>query len=148
MKKIISKNRKARYSYNILSTLEAGIVLEGSEVKSLRNHGCSLKEGYIKIIGNEVFLVDVTIPVFDKSSNYAPSPRRKRKLLIHRREIFKLRKKIEQDGLTAVPLLIYINERNIVKVEVGLAKGKKLYDKRQDIKKRDVERDIRRKRWS
>lgn len=147
MKKIISRNRKARHNYHILESVETGIVLIGSEVKSLRTHGCSLKEGYVRIINDEVWLIDVTIPVFDKSAAYSPDPRRRRKLLLNQREIRKLKKKLELQGLTAVPLSIYFNERNLVKVEVAVAKGKKLYDKRETIKKRDLERSLRRKKW-
>lgn len=147
MKKVISRNRKARHNYHIMETMEAGIVLIGSEVKSLRSHGCSLQEGYVRIINEEVWLIDVTVPVFDKSAAYSPDPRRKRKLLLNQREIRKLKKKLELQGLTAVPLSIYINDRNLIKVEVAIAKGKKMYDKREAIKKRDVERSLRRKKW-
>ncbi len=147
VKKIISKNKRAYHDYHILNKIEAGLALEGSEVKSLREGSCSLGEGYVRIINAEVYLVNVLIPVFDKSSAFAPDPKRKRKLLLNRKEIFKLKAKIEQEGLTAIPLMIYFNPKNLVKVEIGIARGKKLYDKREAIKKADVERDIRRKKW-
>ncbi|MBN1150660.1 SsrA-binding protein SmpB [candidate division WOR-3 bacterium] len=147
LKKMISKNRRAFHDYTILDKIEAGIVLEGSEVKSLRNGACSLGEGYVKIIDGEAYLSSVLIPVYDKSSFYQPDPKRNRKLLLSRREIFKLKAKIEQQGLTAIPLMMYFNSRNIVKVQIGVARGKKLYDKREAVKKADVERDIRRKKW-
>jgi len=147
MKKIISRNRKARHNFYIISTYEAGISLIGSEVKSLRNNACSLSEGYVKIINNEAFLIDVTIPAFDKSSTYTPKTSRKRKLLLHKKEINKLRIKLERTNLTIIPLSIYFNDKNIVKLELGLAQGKKLYDKRETIKKRDAELDMRRKKW-
>jgi len=147
MKKIISRNRKARHNFYIISTYEAGISLIGSEVKSLRNNACSLTEGYVKIINNEAFLIDVTIPAFDKSSTYTPKTRRKRKLLLHKKEINKLRIKLERTNFTIIPLSIYFNDKNIVKLELGLAQGKKLYDKRETIKKRDADLAMRRKKW-
>lgn len=147
LKKIISKNRRAFHDYTILERIEAGIVLEGSEVKSLRSGSCSLGEGYVKIIDGEAFLLSVLIPVYDKTSFYQPDPKRNRKLLLSRREIFKLKAKIEQQGLTAIPLMIYFNAKNIVKVQLGVARGKKMFDKREAVKKADIERDIRRKKW-
>lgn len=147
MKKLISKNRKARHNYYIISTYEAGISLIGSEVKSLRNNGCSLTEGYVKIDNNQAYLIDVTIPAFDKSSTYTPNTRRKRKLLLHKKEINKLRIKLDRNNYTIIPLSIYFNDKNIVKLELGLAQGKKMYDKRDTLKKRDAEIDMRRKKW-
>lgn len=147
VKKIISKNRRAYHDYTIMNKIEAGIALQGSEVKSLREGSCSLGEGYVRIIDGEAYLLAVLIPVYDKSSAYVPDPMRKRKLLLNRKEIFRLKAKIEQEGLTAVPLMIYFNTKNMVKIEIGVARGKKLYDKREAIKKADVERDIRRKKW-
>lgn len=141
--KVVANNKKAYYDYFIEETVEAGIVLVGTEVKSVRE-GCSLKDGYIRINGNEVILLGMHIPVYENGNIFNHEPDRYRKLLLHKSEIRKLKQKVEQDGYTLVPTKVYINDNNLVKVEVGLARGKKNYDKRESIKKKDIQRQIER----
>lgn len=141
--KVITSNRKAFHDYEILESFEAGIVLKGTEVKSLRLGNANLQDSYAAIRGGEVWLMNLHISPFDKGNINNHDPKRDRKLLLHRREIRKLLGKIAEKGLTMVPLNIYF-KYNIVKVQVGIAKGKKLHDKREAIAKRDVERQLRR----
>ncbi len=139
--KIIANNKKAYFDYFISDNLEAGISLEGSEVKSIRAGGISLNESYVKIIGNEVFLVNCYIKPFEKTSSYAPDVKRTRKLLLKRTEISRLRQKVSEKGLTIVPLRVYF-KGNLVKVEIGIGKGKKLFDKRETLKEKSAKREI------
>lgn len=139
--KIINENRKARFDYHILETFEAGLVLKGSEVKSLRNGQCQLKDSYVSFQGDEAFLQNAHISVYTASSYNNHSPERLRKLLLHRHEIQKLRTSVEQKGLTCVPLKIYFKEGK-AKVEIALVKGKKLHDKRESSKTRAAGREI------
>lgn len=142
--KVISDNRKARFLYEILETYEAGIQLMGTEVKSIREGKINLQDGYALIRSGEVWLINVHISPYTTSSQYFNhDPRRTRKLLLHRQEIRKLIGKVEQQGLTLVPLKMYL-KRGLVKVSIGLGKGKKLHDKREDVKRRDDQRDIQR----
>ena len=142
--KVITDNRKARFLYEILETYEAGIQLMGTEVKSIRGGKINLQDGYALIRSGEVWLINVHISPYTTSSQYFNhDPRRTRKLLLHRQEIRKLIGKVEQQGLTLVPLKMYL-KRGLVKVSIGLGKGKKLHDKREDIKRRDDQRDIQR----
>ena len=136
---IAAQNRKARHDYFIEETFEAGIVLTGSEVKSLRSGRASINESYAAPDGNDLFLVNAHIPVYSASRDNH-EPRRPRKLLLHRREIGKLQGAVQREGMTVVPLAVYFNERGIAKVELGLARGKQSHDKRQDIKSRDWQR--------
>ena len=138
---IVTKNRKARYSYHILDKWEAGIVLQGTEVKSLRAGKANLKDSYARIEAGEIFLYQFHISQYEKASIYNHHPLRKRKLLLHKKEIRKLSGHVQEKGLTLIPLQVYF-VRGKAKVEIALAKGKKLYDKRTDIAKRDSDRDM------
>lgn len=138
--KIIARNKKAFHDYLIEDTYEAGIVLEGSEVKSLRLGNCNLKDSFVFIRGNSAELIGVHISPYNKGSHYNPDPERARKLLLNRAEIIKLKSAVEKKGYTIVPLKLYFNQA-LVKVEIGLAKGKDLYDKRQAIKEKQVKRE-------
>jgi SsrA-binding protein len=141
-RKIIAQNRKARYNYSIQDVFEAGIVLTGTEVKSLRLGRASLVDGFATIDDGEVFLRNVHIPEYDQGSWTNHEPRRVRKLLLHRSEIGRLIGKTKESGLTLVPLSLYFSDGK-VKVEIALAAGKKSYDKRQDLAKRDADREVR-----
>ena len=142
--KVVSDNRKARYLYDILETYEAGIQLTGTEVKSIREGKSNMQDGYALIRNGEAWLLNVHVSPYTSSSQYFNhDPRRTRKLLLHRQEIRKLIGKVEQQGLTLVPLKMYL-KRGLVKVSIGLAKGKKLHDKREDLKRRQDQRDIQR----
>jgi SsrA-binding protein len=140
--KIVSDNRQARFQYSILETYETGIVLEGTEVKAIRAGKVNLRDGFALVRDGEVWLFNVHIsPHETASQHFNHEPRRNRKLLLHRQEIRKLIGKVEQDGLTLVPLKMYL-KKGYVKVTLGLGKGKKLYDKRQDLKKKQDNRDM------
>lgn len=142
--KIVSDNRQARFQYEILETYEAGIQLVGTEVKSIRAGKANLKDGFALIRNGEVLLLNVHIsPHHTTSQVFNHDPRRTRKLLLHRDEIRKLTGKVEQQGLTLVPLKMYL-KRGWVKIDIALAKGKKLHDKRDDIRKRQDQRDMQR----
>jgi SsrA-binding protein len=141
-RKIIAQNRKARHDYAIIETFEAGLVLTGTEVKSLRLGRASLVDGFATIDNGEVFLRNVHIPEYTQGSWTNHEPRRTRKLLLHRGEILRLIGKTKESGLTLVPLALYFSAGK-VKVEIGLARGKKSYDKRQDLAKRDADREVR-----
>lgn len=132
-------NRRARYDYEILETFEAGLVLKGTEIKSLRDHGGSLQEAYVKIIKNELWLIGSTISPYRFGNVYNHEERRDRKLLMHRYEIEKLNKAIQLKGLTLIPLSMYLNKGK-VKIRIGTARGKKNIDKRETIKERDDQR--------
>ncbi len=138
------ENKKAYFNYEIIEKIEAGIALQGPEVKSLREGKGSIKESFARIENGEVFLHNFYVAPYPAALE-KPLPLRKKKLLLNRREIKKFTKKGEEKGLTLVPLSVYINKRGLVKVEVALAKGKKTYDKRQKIRERDLERDMGRK---
>ncbi len=137
-------NRKARFEYEILDTWEVGIELKGTEVKSIRQGKASLDESFAIIHHGEVWLENMQITPYDLGTIENHEPKRTRKLLLHRDEIEKLRLKVSDKGLTLIPLKLYFNPRGKAKIELALAKGKKLYDKRESLKKRDVERDLRR----
>jgi SsrA-binding protein len=142
-RKLIAQNRKARHDYAIVDTYEAGVVLTGTEVKSLRLGRASLVDGFATIDGGEVFLRNVHIPEYTEGSWTNHEPRRVRKLLLHRGEIERLIGKTKESGLTLVPLALYFSAGK-VKVELGLARGKKSYDKRQDMARRDADREVQR----
>lgn len=137
--KLIANNKKAYHDYFIEETYEAGLVLAGTEVKSIRQGGCSVKESFVKIRNSEAFILNMHINPYDHGNIYNKDPLRTRKLLLHKREINKLIGEITQKGMTLVPLKVYI-KGSLVKMEIGLAKGKKLHDKRDDIAKKDVRR--------
>lgn len=142
--KIVSDNRQARYLYEILETYEAGVQLTGTEVKSIREGKVNLQDAYALIRNNEAWLLNVHISPYTGSGQYFNhEPRRTRKLLLHRQEIRKLIGRVEQQGLTLVPLKMYL-KRGLVKVSIALGKGKKLYDKREDLKRRQDKRDMER----
>jgi SsrA-binding protein len=138
---VVAQNRKARHDYTVLDTYEAGLVLTGTEVKSLRLGRASLVDGFATIDGGEVFLRNVHIPEYEQGSWTNHEPRRVRKLLLHRGEIERLVGKTKESGLTLVPLALYFTEGK-AKVELALAKGKRTYDKRQDLARRDADREV------
>lgn len=138
---IVARNRRARFEFELMESVEAGIVLTGTEVKSLRNGKASLEESYAGIDRDEVWLYGCDIPEYLQANRMNHKPKRPRKLLLHRREIDKLVAKASERGLTIVPLRIYFKE-GIAKVEISVARGKKLYDKRESLKKQDAKRDI------
>lgn len=137
--KVVATNRKARHEYFIEDTIEAGLVLTGTEVKSIRQGKINVKESYASIEGGEVFINNMHISPYEQGNIYNVDPIRKRKLLLHKREIRKLMVAITQKGYTLVPLSVYIKD-GLVKLELATARGKKLYDKREDIAKKDAER--------
>lgn len=139
--KTVSENRKARFNYEIGDKFEAGIVLEGTEVKSLRFSSGNIAESYAEVRDDELWLVNAYIPELEFANNHNHEPRRPRKLLMHRREINKLGAAIQRDGMTVVPLALYYNKEGRLKIELGLAKGKKQHDKRETIKRRDWDRN-------
>jgi len=141
--KIIATNRKARHEYNILETYEAGMVLKGTEVKSLREGKANLKDSYAKMDKGEVFLLNLHISPYDKGNRYNQDPTRPRKLLLHGSQIRRLLGRVVEKGLTLVPLKLYF-KGSYAKVELALAVGKKLYDKRKSIAEREAERALRR----
>lgn len=135
-------NRQAKFNYEILETYEAGIVLTGTEIKSLKKGNANIKDSYAIIKDEEIFLLNMHISHYEEGNIFNHDETRTRKLLLHKKEILKLKNKIDLNGYTIVPLKIYF-VKSYAKVLIGLAKGKKTYDKREDIKKRDVEREIR-----
>ncbi|WNJ19176.1 SsrA-binding protein SmpB [Pontibacter sp. G13] len=138
----VISNRKARHEYHIEDTFTAGLVLTGTEVKSLRAGNASLQEAYCYVEKGEAFIKNMNISEYDKGSYNNHEPARLRKLLMKKREIEKIRKGLEQKGYTLVPLKIYFNDRNLAKLDLGLAKGKKVHDKRDDLKAKDTKREI------
>lgn len=137
------KNKKAYFNYDLLETVEAGIILEGTEVKSLRLSHASLAEAYIRVTNGQAWLVGATIEPYEKAnikSNH--DPKRRRELLLHKREIAKLEAKTREKGLTIVPVKLYFTARGFAKLQIALAKGKALHDKRQSLKDRDAKRDL------
>lgn len=141
--KMIANNKKAYHDYFIDEKYEAGIELYGTEVKSLRMGKCSIKESFIKVENNQVYVYGMHISPYEKGNIFNKDPLRTRKLLLHKLEIRKMQSKIKEKGYTLVPLQVYF-KGSLVKVEVGLARGKKLYDKRDDIAKKDAKREIER----
>lgn len=140
-RKIVADNRKARFSFEILEVFEAGLQLLGTEVKSLREGKASLGESYATVEDNELYLINCHIPEYSQASRFNHEPRRSRRLLMHRREIDRLAGAVQREGLTIVPLKLYFNDRGIAKLELALARGKKLHDKRQTEKDRTWQRD-------
>jgi SsrA-binding protein len=140
-KKIVAENRRARFEYFLEDVFEAGIALQGTEVKALRGGEGSIAESYAEVKGNQVFLVNSNIPEYSHGNRENHEPKRPRKLLLHEREITKMQSAVERQGMTLVPLMVYFNSKGRAKVEVALAKGKKLHDKREVMKDRDWKRD-------
>ena len=137
---VAATNRKAQHDYHILSTIEAGIVLLGTEVKSIREGGINLKDSYIVVHHDELFLIGTHISPYIPANRFNHEPERNRKLLLNRREINKLNAKIKEKGVALIPLQVYF-KNNKVKVEIGIARGKRLYDKRETIAQRDYKRE-------
>ncbi len=138
--KVVSTNKKARFEFFILETFEAGLVLKGTEIKSVRNGQISLQEAYVRTNGEEIWLVGAHVAPYEHASAFQHDPKRERKLLLHKREIRKLFDEVRIKGLTIVPIRVYLKDGK-AKLEIGLAKGKKQYDKRELIKERDMERE-------
>ncbi len=141
--RLIANNKKAYYDYFIEDTYEAGIALAGTEVKSLRLGHCSIKEAFIGVENEEIYIYHMHISPYEKGNIFNKDPLRTRKLLLHKAEIHKLMGQSKEKGYTIVPLKVYFKD-SLVKVEIGLARGKKLYDKRQDIAKKDQQREAQR----
>jgi SsrA-binding protein len=140
--RLVSENRKARHRFEILETLECGIKLTGSEVKSLRDGKLSLDEAYARVKGDEVWLVGADIAEYPQATLWNHPPKRPRKLLMHAEQRLKFANKAHEKGLTLVPLKVYFNARGLAKVQLGLCKGKKLHDKRESLKKSESKREI------
>ncbi len=143
MEKVVTKNRKAWHDYHIDETFEVGIVLTGTEVKSIRNARVNLKDSYARVEGGELFLYNMHISPYEPGNRFNHDPLRVRKLLMHKIEIARLGGKTQEKGLALIPLKVYIKQ-GLVKIELGLARGKKLYDKRRDIADRDSKREMER----
>lgn len=140
--KVIATNKRAFFDYFVSDTFEAGICLEGSEVKSVRDGGISLAEAYVQVKDGEIFLVNAYIKPYEKATSYAPDSRRQRKLLLHKSEIEKLIQKTREKSFVLVPIKVYFTGKNLVKLEIGLGKGKKLYDKRETLKEKAIDREV------
>ena len=140
----IARNRKALHEYEVVERFEAGIELTGTEVKSLRENNCQLTDAFVLIRQGQAWLHNLHISPYSHGSYNNPDPDRKRRLLLHRKQIMVLSQKVKERGLAIVPLRMYYSEKNLVKVEIALARGKKLHDKRQSMAERDVKRDIER----
>lgn len=139
----VATNNEARHNYHILESAEAGIELMGAEVKSLRGHKANLKDSFARIEDGEIYLYNMHISPYPQAGRFNPDPKRRRKLLLHKTEIKRLFGQLTQKGLTLIPLKLYF-KKGLAKMEIALAKGKKLYDRREDIKRRDSDRDLRR----
>ena len=142
--KVIANNKKARHEYFVDEVYEAGLVLTGTEIKSIRNGRVSIKEAYAKIINGEALILGMNISSYEQGNRFNVDPLRPRKLLLHRREINKLIGKLKVGGITLIPLRIYLNDRGKAKIEIAVARGKKLYDKRDSIARRDTDRKMQR----
>ncbi len=144
-RKTIAKNKKALFDYFIVETFEAGMVLKGSEVKALRDGRTNLRDSFVRFVKNEAFVFGMHIGKLETTHHFfAHEERASRKLLLHRKEIDKMIKSIERDGYTVVPLEVYFDDKNRVKLAIAIAKGKQLHDKREDLKQKDMKRDIQR----
>ncbi|MCO5131301.1 MAG: SsrA-binding protein SmpB [Xanthobacteraceae bacterium] len=139
--KVVAENRKARFNYAIEDTVETGIVLTGTEVKSIRNGKTTIAESYADPKGGEIWLINANIPEYLQANRFNHEPKRPRKLLLHKKEINRLAGAVERNGMTLIPLKLYFNEQGRAKLLLGLAKGKKLHDKRETEKKRDWNRE-------
>lgn len=139
--KVLNNNRKASFNYFLEEFFECGLVLKGTEIKSLRNHSCNITDAYAHIKNGELYIINMNIPVYDKGNIFNHEPLRSRKLLLHKKEIAYLAKKMEIEGYTLVPTKIYLKQGK-AKLELAVAKGKKLYDKRETIKEKEIKRNI------
>lgn len=142
MKKLINTNKKATFEYFIIETFEAGIQLVGTEVKAIRDKTCQIAESYIQVKGNEMYILNMNIPEYTYGNLFNHEPIRTRKLLMHKKEILKMSLRVKKEGMTIIPLKIYFNDANKVKLEIALAKGKHTQDKRASMKEKDIKRDI------
>jgi len=141
---LIAQNKKARHEYEILEKFEAGLVLQGSEVKALRAKRANLNDAFCRFIKGELYLMNAHIAELETTNrHYSRDSRAPRKLLLHKRQLEKIHTKIHKEGLTVIPLMLYFNERNLAKVSIAIAKGKKLHDKRADLKARTLDREAR-----
>ncbi|HUO92323.1 MAG TPA: SsrA-binding protein SmpB [Rhizomicrobium sp.] len=140
-RRVVADNRKARFAYAIDSTLEAGLMLMGSEVKALRSGKATIAESYAQAKDGEIYLINAYIPEYTMANRFNHEPRRPRKVLVHKTEAKRLAQAVQREGMTLIPLRVYFNARGIAKIELGIAKGKKLHDKRETEKKRDWARD-------
>jgi len=141
------KNRKASFEYQFLDKYLAGIQLRGSEIKSIREGKVSLQEAYCTFVNEELFVKNMNISPYEQATHTNHDPKRDRKLLLTKKELEKLEKKYEEKGLTIVPVRLFISNKGLAKLEIALGKGKKLYDKREDIKKKDMARDLQRMKY-
>lgn len=139
--KTIAENRRARFDYFLDDVIEAGIMLLGTEIKALRDGRANIAESYASVEGREIVLINADIPPYKQANRFNHEPRRHRKLLLHRKEIDKIIGAVQRDGRTLIPLRLYLNERGMAKIEIALAKGKKLHDKREASAERDWQRD-------
>lgn len=142
--KTVAVNKKARHNYQVIESFEAGIELRGNEVKSLRTKSCSLDESFARVDNEELFVYDLHIPEFEKSSFFKSEPKRTRKLLVHKKEIKRLIGFTTQKGLTIIPLKVYFNDKGVAKVEIALVKGKHTFDKRKKLRDKAVQKETRR----
>ncbi|MFM7845198.1 MAG: SsrA-binding protein SmpB [Planctomycetota bacterium] len=142
IQRVVAENRRARHEYEVLESLECGLALRGTEVKSLRHGKVSLDESYARVDGGEVWLVNCDIPEYRQGGMWNHEPKRLRKLLMHRLEVLKFAAKSKEKGLTLVPLRLYFTQRGIAKLLLGLCRGKQLHDKRESIKTRETKREI------
>lgn len=141
--KVVAKNKKAYFDYEVIEVMEAGLVLAGSEIKSIRNNNVSIKDSFIKIDSNlEIFAYNCNVSKYEHASLYAPDPARPKKLLLNKKEIIKLYNEVKQKTLTIIPLEIFINDKQKAKMKIGLCRGKKNYDKRASLKEKSINRDI------
>ena len=142
--KVVAKNRKAKFEYFLIEDFEAGIELKGSEIKSIRAGQVSLSEAFVRLDGEQAWLVNCHIATYDQANRFNHEPKRERKLLLHKKEILNMWSEVRQKGVTIVPVEIYLKD-GLAKVKIAIAKGKKMHDKREIIAKRDSEREIRRR---
>ncbi len=140
--KTVAQNRSARHDYVVLDSFEAGVALSGTEIKSVRGGQVNLRDGYARIENGELWLMNVHISPYEKGSYYNKDPMRPRKLLVHKSQIYKLQSRTREKGLTLIPLKMYLKEGRLAKVEVAIAKGKQLHDKRDSIAQRDADREM------
>lgn len=141
--KIVANNKKAFHEYSMSDFMEAGIELTGSEVKSVRNGKVSFKDSFCKVENYEIFLYNLHISPYENASIFNHDPERPRRLLLHKKEILRLNERVRKEGFTIIPTKIYFNESGLIKVEIAIAKGKKVFDKREDLAKKDLERRMR-----
>ena len=137
------KNKRARYEYEFVDTHVAGIVLKGSEIKSIREGKINLQDGYCQFHNNELFVRNIHISQYEQGTHFNHEPTRERKLLMKKKELVKLKKKSEEKGLTIIPIRVFTIDRGLAKIEIALAKGKKIHDKRQDLKEKSLKRELR-----